>query len=320
MIFLKKDHEDYIHRKKSIILPFEGEFGGYVSLFIKEVDLLKTNYEKIVCCRAGEECLFPSAQGFFYDWEPSISDREKNAFIKNVISEETINKIKNKILQTVNKEINPIVDFHYLGGFCPYWPYYKNKKVKWFTLPIFKHFFPLSPTNCKTPDIDICIAARKREAASFRNYSNWDKVADWLTRRKMEVAILGKKETTQQMNNVSCYSYNYGGVNACVELLRKAKLFITTDTGLAHLNNFIETPMLILPVPGWKGEPEMLSINKNTRIFYASDDCWKNTSTFFSYIYEVCRILDIPRRINTGNRNKNNKARLRKHPKIETTQ
>lgn len=312
VIFLKRDHENYVHRKKSIILPFEGEFGGYVSYFIKEVDLLNTKYEKIICCRHNEECLFPSAKGFFYDWETTIPDKNKFSFMKNDISEETINRIKNKILESSNKEIKPVIEFHYIAGIRP-----QYRKKRWFDTPILNHFFPLSPTNCKTPNIDICIAARKRENSSFRNYQHWDKVANWLTRRKMEVAILGKKETTQQFKNVSYYSYNYGGVNACVEILRKSKLFITTDTGLAHLNNFIGTPMLILPVPGWRGEPEMLSINKNTRIFYASNDCWEKTSIFFSYVYEVCGILDIPRRINMENRNNNNKARLRKHPKIK---
>jgi hypothetical protein len=242
-------------------------------------------------------------------------DKNMGRFIQNEISEETMNDIKGKILSKKNNRVEQIVEFHNISGFFPW------RIKRWFNLPVFSHFFQFSKTDCGTPDVDVCVATRKREHDDFRNYSNWKKIVDLFVRRKIKVAILGKKETTQQIEGISCYSYDYGGVDACVDILKKSKLFITTDTGLAHLNNFTETPMLILSVPGWRGEPEILGINKNTKKFYAPNDCWNNVDIFLDYIREVLETLNIKRRINLEMmKQQSNKVKtntIRSHPNIK---
>ena len=61
---------------KVIIGPFLGEFGIMVVDHLRWVESIEAN-EKIVCCEAGTECLYPSATGFFTDYTNPIPDSNR---------------------------------------------------------------------------------------------------------------------------------------------------------------------------------------------------------------------------------------------------
>ena len=74
-------------------LPWRGELGWMIAAFVKKFHA-DQSANKIVCCKTGHECLFPSAAHFFYDWQ-DIPDNHK-AGVATVDDEKIIEeKIKN---------------------------------------------------------------------------------------------------------------------------------------------------------------------------------------------------------------------------------
>jgi hypothetical protein len=62
---------------KAIFLPNAGiEFGHTVMTGIRIVEFSRAT-EKIVCCRPGEQVLYPSATGFCTDWTDPIPDAKR---------------------------------------------------------------------------------------------------------------------------------------------------------------------------------------------------------------------------------------------------
>ena len=59
-----------------IFAPFMGEFGFYINTYLRFVHYFNCP-EKIVCCRRGEESLFPSADKFCYDWDDFRKEKDK---------------------------------------------------------------------------------------------------------------------------------------------------------------------------------------------------------------------------------------------------
>src|SRR5271167_3403038 len=70
-------------------LPWRGEFGWMIGTFIKKFHA-DTSTNKIICCKPGHECLFPTAIKFYHSWQ-DIPDDHK-AGVAQVTDEEEISQ------------------------------------------------------------------------------------------------------------------------------------------------------------------------------------------------------------------------------------
>ena len=59
-----------------VILPHYGEYGHFLMTHVRVVHQVKARV-KVVCCRPGEELLFPSASDFYYEWNSIFVDKER---------------------------------------------------------------------------------------------------------------------------------------------------------------------------------------------------------------------------------------------------
>src|SRR5262245_10883053 len=62
--------------ERAIFLPWLGEFGVMLLRWVRYVHWHPAAC-KVVCCRTGQEPLFPSAASFIYDWPDLLSDADR---------------------------------------------------------------------------------------------------------------------------------------------------------------------------------------------------------------------------------------------------
>lgn len=208
-----------------VFLPFIGEFGWYLMNHVKRIHA-DPSPDKIVCCKRGHECLFPTASQFYYDWQDI--DEHKKAGIHDDASHEPA--LKYKILQHFN-----LTD------------------VEWDTATVHgwhdKHdyashvFMPkcLLPYDLKA---DVVITPRFRQMDAQRNWTqeNWQYVVDKLAEKGISVAVCGSKNSTFNLNNVKFKSYEHTDVDSDVELMNNAKLVVTQESGLMYLSFLCRRP------------------------------------------------------------------------------
>lgn len=205
-------------------LPWRGEFGWMIMCFIKKFHAdLSPN--KIICCKPGHECLFPSASGFFYKWN-DIPDSQK-AGVAIVEDEATIKEMIAAQFPNEQIEFVPLSEVGWHN---------KHDFAQHTFIPQSKHKLGL-----KT---DIVITPRKREMDSHRNWSqdNWQRVVNDLSVRGITVGVCGSRETSFDLQHITHKSYDHIDVDSDVELMNNAKLVITQESGLQYLSFLCERP------------------------------------------------------------------------------
>lgn len=214
---------------KVCFLPFLGEFGWYLMTYCKRVQGYN-HPNKIVCIKKGHECLFPSASHFVYDWE-DIEDDQKAG-----IHQEDLNPVlKNKITEKFGDSV------FFLSCTDTSWEE-KTSLAKYTFLPRAVNNFGLN--------VDIVITPRKRNIDPQRNWKqeNWQLVIDQLVSSGYTVGICGTKETSYQLRDVKYKSYNYMDVDSDVEMINKAQLVITQESGLSYLSYLCKNQLLSLTI------------------------------------------------------------------------
>lgn len=205
-------------------LPFRGEFGWYIMSFVKKIHG-DSRSNKIVCIKAGHECLFPSATNFYYDWK-DIPDNHKAGVIA-MNDEETIKE--NIISRFPNNEIE----------------FVSHTEIGWHNKHSFaQHTFIPQSKNKFGLNVDVVITPRNRDMDRGRNWGcqNWQIVVDKLVANGITVGVCGARETTCQLENVLHKSYDYIDVDSDVEMMNNAKLVITQESGMQYLSFLCQRP------------------------------------------------------------------------------
>lgn len=200
-----------------IYLPFRGEFGWYLMLWTKKFHG-DPSPNKIVCCKKGHECLFPSATGFFYDWQ-DITDNMK-AGIHPDFSHEVALKER---LSNVFGECEFVSPSN--SGWHDKHDYANNIFIP-------KCTFPLGLQT------DIVITPRCRSIDPNRNWTQkkWQYVVDALMNQDISVGVCGSKESSFDLKNIKIKSYHHRDVDSDVELMTNAKLVVTQESGMQYLS------------------------------------------------------------------------------------
>lgn len=247
---------------KTFFPPFFSEFGYYVVSYLREVHF--NNYDhKIVSCKKGEECLFPSASEFFYDWE-DIQDLDKSV-IKTDICQERWPLIIERARSIYGQDI----EVHY--------PSFEIR---------FKEVFPIRGT-LKVPHTDICICARRRGGPfSRRNFQHWQKVVDFCNDLNLTVCVVGKKETTcSDLSRVPFFSFDYeDSSNSVVSFMQNSSITLTTDCGLAHLNSLLCLPQIVIENVNKRGRMNWILGSRPDLVTQLPFSCYKDPQPVFDII------------------------------------
>ena len=210
--------------KYKCYLPCRGELGWMLISFVKRFHS-DDSPNKIICCKPGHECLFPTATHFFYDWQ-DIPDIQKAGVIKMNDEEDIKLKINQKFL---DEEIE----------------FYSPSEISWDNKHDFAQFtFIPQPKNKLGLKVDVVITPRNRKIETHRNWKqeNWQFVVDKLKEHGITVGICGIPETSFDLNNITLKSYDYIDIDSDVEMMSNAKLVITQESGLQYLSFMCQRP------------------------------------------------------------------------------
>lgn len=205
-----------------LFLPFVGEFGHLIMSHMRMVHFHKAS-RKVVCCRPGEEVLFPSADEFVTDWRDPIDDKDRIATIRHI-------------------QVNwPLLIARYPDYARPPIGRLRASEELFAIHP--EQIIPLSPKR-RGLRADVILGVRHREAFPERNWRHWQYVASAIEDAGYTFAIVGSHATSQRLVGEECHSGDYD-TDAAIELMQNCRLFVGTDSGSSHLAATAQAPMLI---------------------------------------------------------------------------
>lgn len=211
--------------KKLVIFPAVGEYGFEILKHIRYCNSLRKEY--IACIKRGDECLYPNASGFYYNWENPLRDSMKantGCFPEwRPLLDEWVMEFKAQL-----KEEFP--DYGIVK------PLYKNS---WTTvhqkfIPKYEHILP---------EVDVAIAPRFRGIGYDRNFMYWRELISGIRKAGKTVGVVGLQSTSAlcEADAFSWYHPN-GNTQGCIDLIKNATLFVGTDSGQSHLQTLIKGP------------------------------------------------------------------------------
>jgi len=253
-----KDYFDRLLNEKNkcvVILPYYGEFGHFILHYVRCVEYIKAE-TKIVCCYPGDESFFPSATGFYYDWQNPFHDNERCGFrdrwfFTEDINETPIEKQLRQRLLTIFRE-------------------YEHIRID-YPMPLERLVITDVPFRIKqldeaiAPKLDVVICARHRqpinskEDSSLRNWPYWEQLISGLAENGYKIGIVGKEYSTFQFSNASLVkSWNFPNETKFMfNMLTNCRLFIGTDTGPTHLATWLARQLIIFRLQD--GSPDFLT-------------------------------------------------------------
>lgn len=220
-------------------LPFRGELGWMITSHVKRFHN-DPYHKKIVCIKPGFECLFPTADKFFYRWQ-DIQDKYKAGVIKPNefelaelrANEEELDK------QRIREDFGDDVVF------------VSASDITWDNRHVWKDakFVPKYKYEVSLAHTDVVLCPRFREMDAYRNWKeeHWQKVLDSLTAQGLKVGICGAKDSTFHLEGAWTYSYIEGcGVDKDIQLMTKTKLVVGQESGLQYLAHLCQKPFFCI--------------------------------------------------------------------------
>lgn len=260
--------------KKAIFMPFFGEVGWMVMHQMRLVHFSKAT-RKVVCCRKGQEVLFPTADEFYYDWQDPLDDSRRGGTGRLAVD---WSAIRNKYTDHVAVETSGLTNTQELIPYC----LHKN--------------IPLTPKK-RGLSVDICIATRKRDFCPEKNYPHWQYIADAITKAGFRFAVIGSQASSYPLVGQVCLSGDYGDYDAAVELLQSCKVFLGTDSGGAHLASVVNAcPMIVQSVPDTVYQGQIVSVRNfiprmaattSYPVIEITSDQWDNPDAILSALWKV---------------------------------
>ncbi len=205
-------------------LPWRGEFGWMIMCFVKKFHA-DPYPNKIICCKPGHECLYPTASGFFYDWQ-DVPDSQK-AGVYEVTDEELIKAM------VIEKYPNQEIEFVPLSEVG--W-HNKHDFAQYTFIPQSKHNLGLKA--------DVIITPRNRLMDPQRNWTkeNWQLVVNGLCHSGISVGVCGAADSSFDLQNIAFKSYDHIDVDSDVEMMNNAKLVVTQESGMQYLSFLCQRP------------------------------------------------------------------------------
>jgi hypothetical protein len=247
--------------RKVVYLPHYGEFGFLIMNHLRAVHKDEADV-KIVCCERGNECLFPSASGFFYDY-PVLQDEHRGGDTSDW---------KWKDCEEANKRLHQV-----LPQFYPDYEIVQLKYESPWNLTDSIKFFP--KVAAELPRVDVALGVRKRTFCPEKNWQHWEHLADLLQSVGLTVGLVGTKETSNDIRaDARSWDHSGGATAGTVDLLSHCRLYVGTDTGTSHLAALMDVPQLTFRFVGQlQGNDDFLPMMEraNRRYFRRlADSVW----------------------------------------------
>ncbi|HUT93890.1 MAG TPA: hypothetical protein VMY37_30785 [Thermoguttaceae bacterium] len=217
---------------KHFFLPWQGEFGCFITSFIRAVHTWPSEY-KVVACRPGYECLFPTANEFFFDYSQILPDRKK----RGRSARPWVRKRLQDLEASIRSRHPEYAAFEFVLPFMKYHCYRDTDVVTTRFRPV------IAEQGLAT---DVVITPRNRRYVAKRNLPFWQEIVDALKQEGYSVGIVGHPDTTVQLQNVDLLSWHHGDMEPSIDLIRNSKIVLAQNTGVAHLCVFLAEPMLLM--------------------------------------------------------------------------
>lgn len=205
-----------------LFLPYVGEFGHKIMSHIRIVHLHAASH-KVVCCQAGNEVLYPSADEFVTDWDHPVPDRERVGTLRQrTFDWSSITRRYPDHVAITAGDLPMEAEVH---------PFAPGMRI------------PFAPRK-RGLTVDVTLGVRHRECQPVRNWEHWRTVAAKLEAAGLTFAVIGQRDTSLDLPGQSYHSGDYD-TDAAIELMQNCKLYVGTDTGSSHLAAAVGVPMLI---------------------------------------------------------------------------
>jgi Glycosyltransferase family 9 (heptosyltransferase) len=205
-----------------LFLPFLGEFGHLVMSHLRIVHFHRAS-RKIVCCKPGQEVLFPGAAAFCTDWTDPVPDDRKVASMRSCAFEwpRLINAWPGRHVVhsgnlTRSQEVICIEP---------------NQRIA---------FRP----KRRGLIADVVLGIRKRGFAPEKNWPHWHMLAAMLRAEGLTFAVAADRLTSFDLQGQVCHSGDYD-TDAAVELMSNCRVYVGTDSGASHLAATVGSPMVV---------------------------------------------------------------------------
>jgi len=212
--------------KPCIFTPHLGEFGHQIISGIRLVHWHKAS-EKVVCCREGEQVLFPSASSFVTDWTspPEYRDATTAGSMRSPVEMwGTITSRYPKHLPIEQGGLSHIQELL---------PIHPSERI------------PFSPRR-RGLRADVLIGIRNRAFHTQKNYPHWQTIADALRAEGRTYAVIGDRATSLQLDGMEWHSGDYD-TDAAIEAMQEpGTVYVGTCTGSAHLSAAVGCSMIII--------------------------------------------------------------------------
>jgi hypothetical protein len=207
-----------------LFLPFVGEFGHAIMHHVRFIHFHEAS-RKVVCCRKGDEVLFPIADEFVTNWTDPTPDETRAGSGRETLTWPQIVATFPDHTPVETGNITYYQEYH-----CPI---RLDEKID------------LKPKR-RGLHADVVLGIRERKFCAEKNWTHWQAVADRITAAGFTVAVAGKRPHTQDVAGQLHHSSDYPDTDAAVELIQNARLYIGTDTGVSHLASLIgDCPMIV---------------------------------------------------------------------------
>lgn len=208
-----------------LFTPFLGEFGHLIMTHVRMVAFHKS-VAKIVCCRPGEEVLFPSAYRWITDWIDPTDDRFRAGAMQSPAS-----------LWPGIMARFPCHQFIESGNL--------NRTQEGFAIhPDRRIVFTPRRRGLRA---DVLIGVRRRDFHHAKNFprAHWQTNADALRAHGLTFAVVGHRSSSYDLRGQAWHSGDYD-TDAAIEGMQNCRLFISTDTGSAHLASTVGCRQLVI--------------------------------------------------------------------------
>lgn len=229
----RRRHAELSVGDATLFLPHYGEFGWRILTSVRYIHQ-HLAAKKIVCCRHGDECLYPGAAHFFYDWENPIPDdrRSKHA------------SANQQDLIEASAADRRIIDVHFRMGAVPSFTVQSDPAALLSIRP------PISARPALAR-VDVAMGARWRVAGKSRNWpaEHWGRLCVGLRAAGISYGFVGlptgELEDVQRTAIATASAHPDGPTAGAVDLLSHARLYAGTDTGTTHLAALVGLPIVL---------------------------------------------------------------------------
>jgi hypothetical protein len=219
----------------ALFLPHIGEFGHEVMTQMRIVHFNRARH-KIVCCRPGNECLYPSATQFVTTWNDPMEDLDRCGCGE-------ARQWPDITQHFPGAAIVPAGGLTHDQELCAINP---------------RDRIPFTPKRRNLRKVDVLLGVRNRGFAPEKNWPHWQQLADALADAGLTFAVIGTRGTSHDLEG---QEYHTGDIDtaAALELLMQPNaLFVGTDSGAAHLAATVGTRMIVFRQEQYRGHRNLI--------------------------------------------------------------